>query len=291
MKSWMMIFSVLCVCSINTFACTIDGKDGFAPENKLNIPTSVNKSGITEEQFNSTIDRVSEVYSPIIEGMGATLNVIRAWENGTVNAYASRSGNIWNVKMFGGLARHKTVTPDGFALVVCHELGHHVGGAPKYGTRNDWASNEGQADYFGTLKCFRKVFEFDDNQTIVSSLSIPEKVKEECRASWGGDKIINANEYFLCLRSAMAGKSLANLLAELANDSEPLFETPDTRVVTTTQHAHPKAQCRLDTYFGGSICTVPHQDDVDSKDEILGTCHQSIDTRGVRPQCWFKPTI
>ncbi len=39
------------------------------------------------------------------------------------------------------------------------------------------------------------------------------------------------------------------------------------------------------------IDSVPHQDDVDSKDEILGTCHQSIDTRGVRPQCWFKPTI
>jgi hypothetical protein len=157
MKSWKMIVSsALILGSVHSYACTVDGKEGFAPENKLNIPVSNNKSGITEAQFHNMIDRVAAVYAPIITDMGAKLNVIRDWENGTVNAFASRSGDVWNVKMFGGLARHKTVTPDGFALVMCHEVGHHVGGAPKYGGGNDWASNEGQSDYFGTLKCLEK---------------------------------------------------------------------------------------------------------------------------------------
>jgi hypothetical protein len=34
--------------------------------------------------------------------------------------------------MFGGLARHELVTDDGFMMVVCHETGHHLGGAPRY---------------------------------------------------------------------------------------------------------------------------------------------------------------
>jgi len=74
--------------------------------------------------------------------------------------------------MFGGLARHETMTPDGFATVVCHELGHHLGGVPKkfswFG--NSWASNEGQADYFGIMKCLRKMFEHEDNVKIVKEI-------------------------------------------------------------------------------------------------------------------------
>lgn len=285
MKSWMMILVLLCIFSRQSQACTSDGKEGIAPENKLNIPVGKGLSSVTEVQFHEMIDRVSAVYTPIFQELGATLSVSRNWENGTVNAYASRSGNIWNVSMFGGLARHETVTADGFALVICHEVGHHVGGAPKYSAGNDWASNEGQSDYFATLKCFRKVFENDDNETITNAMTIPSEVKTACSTSWTG------RDYFLCLRSSMAGKSLANLLAQLGGASEPMFDTPDARVVTTTNNNHPKAQCRLDTYFYGSLCQVAHTDDVDQKDEVVGTCHQSTATSGVRPLCWFKPTL
>jgi Zn-dependent protease with chaperone function len=53
--------------------------------------------------------------------------------------------------MFGGLARDPLVTKDGFSAVICHEIGHHIAGAPRKGF--SWASNEGQADYFATTKC------------------------------------------------------------------------------------------------------------------------------------------
>jgi hypothetical protein len=288
MKSRMIILFVLSLFfNLQSFACTEDGKEGIAPENKAYIPVGLNFSGISETQFHEMIDRVSAVYAPIIQEMGATLEVSRNWTNGTVNAYASRSGSTWNVSMFGGLARHETVTPDGFALVMCHEVGHHLGGAPKYSGGNSWASNEGQSDYFGTLKCFRKVFENDDNQSITNAMTIPDSVKQSCSSSWG----TNNSDYYLCLRSAMAGKSLANLLAKLGGASEPKFETPDSGVVTSTNHAHPRAQCRLDTYYSGSLCQVAHTDDVDQADEVIGTCHQSTVTQGVRPLCWFKPTI
>ena len=84
--------------------------------------------------------------------------------------------------MFGGLARHKLVTPDGFALVACHEMGHHLGGAPR---RGGWASNEGQSDYYATTKCARRIWAEDNNAAIMQDriskgLEISEKAQQEC---------------------------------------------------------------------------------------------------------------
>src|SRR5690606_1616432 len=143
-------------------ACTVDGSEGIVPENDLYIAAdskSMLNSNLDEEKFNAVIDKVLAVYEPLVEAEGGELKVERNWTDGTVNAYAHRRGGTWNVAMFGGLARHETITEDGFALVVCHEIGHHIGGAPKKGGWfSTWATNEGQADYFATLKCLRKVF-------------------------------------------------------------------------------------------------------------------------------------
>ena len=66
-------------------------------------------TGITEEEFNSF---QTELKNYIHQSFGATLNVDRNWENGTVNAYARQTGSTWQISMFGGLARHETITAD-----------------------------------------------------------------------------------------------------------------------------------------------------------------------------------
>ncbi|MCB0414215.1 MAG: hypothetical protein KDD50_07770, partial [Bdellovibrionales bacterium] len=123
--------------------------EGIVPDNDLYIPpfsffSLDDPTGITEEQFNAVIDKTEAVYKDIIAEMGGDLQFQRNWDDGTVNAFANREGDTWLVAMFGGLARHFTITEDAFMMVVCHELGHHIGGAPKY-NGDDWASNEGQA--------------------------------------------------------------------------------------------------------------------------------------------------
>ena len=57
----------------------------------------------------------------------------------------------------------------------------------------------------------------------------------------------------LCYRTAMAGKSVADLLATLGKQDLPSFLTPDENRVTRTYNSHPKAQCRLDTYLSGAL--------------------------------------
>jgi hypothetical protein len=283
-------------------ACSQDGTGGFVPENDMYISVDQKSAngGLNEQQFNNAIERVEKVYESIVSSQGGKLSIDRNWSDGTVNAYASQSGKTWKVAMFGGLARHETITEDGMSLVVCHEIGHHIGGAPKKGGSpstgggwwggstgglSSWASNEGQSDYFAVLKCLRKTFLNDDNAAIVATLNPPKSLVDACAKTYK-----NADESALCVRTGMAGKSVSDLFSVLSKLPATDFTTPDAKVVARTDDNHPKAQCRLDTYFQGSICDVNMNEDVSNTDEVKGTCHSSLgNSTGVRPLCWFKP--
>lgn len=269
------------------FSCTKNGIEGFLPENSLKILVNDKAAaGLTEEQFNAIIDKVEPMYAPVIANLGAKLTVVRNWKDGTVNAYAEQNGADWKVSMFGGLARHKTITEEGFALVLCHELGHHIGGAPKY-TGEDWASNEGQSDYFATMKCLRNVWNSDNNEEIIAKMDVPKTLSEACEKQW-----TSAPEKALCIRSGMGGDSVAKLFASLSWGKQPKFETPDQKVVTKTDDRHPATQCRLDTYFQGALCEKAFTEDVSPTSEVTGTCHGSTGhSIGLRPLCWFKPGV
>ncbi len=276
-----------------SFACDIHGKTGILPENNLNIPVGLKslEGGITEAQFNKVINRVAKLYSPVVRKLGGTLTFNRNWTDGTVNAYANRendTGNVWFVSMFGGLARHPQMNEDGFAVVVCHELGHHLGGAPR---KTDpatgllrWAANEGQADYYATLKCLRNYFANQNNQKYLKTINVPTAVSNSCESSFS-----NANEIATCERSAMAGLTLGNFFKALMNTADNLdFSTPDSRKVSVTFDAHPQPQCRLDTYFQGSLCDKSLQEDTSATDVNIGSCTaRNGDTVGLRPACWY----
>jgi hypothetical protein len=277
--------------SVPSIACTPDATEGFVPKNNLKI--SVNQKrlgGISEQQFNDVISKVENIYSPIVTGMGAKLIIERNWTDGTVNAYAQQSGKNWKVSMFGGLARHETITEDGMALVVCHEIGHHIGGAPRKVSpwSSPWASNEGQADYFATLKCLRRVWDQDNNQEVIANMTVPESLAKAC-----GQAHVWSADYAVCIRGGMAGMSVSKLFQALRSSTvEPKFETPDANVVTRTDDNHPAYQCRLDTYFQGALCEKSFHDDVSASSEVTGTCHASLgDKSGIRPLCWFKPSV
>lgn len=293
-------FVVLCfLISFTTLAC-IEKDDEFVPNgNSLSIPTSyinpLNNAPITEAQFNKVTDEVTKIYYPIVINRGALLKVNKLWEKETVNANASRRKNLYVVNMYGGLARHPLNTIDGYTLVLCHELGHHLGGKPFV---NSWASNEGQSDYFATAKCLRKYFSKKNNQLAVSKMTVPATVQEECFKSFGLSK-----DHALCVRSAMAGLALSNVLDAMNNKSMvpgltwgkasqsdkdkikgPDFTTTDPKIVKITNPRHPKAQCRLDTYFAGALCHIPSHLDLSPNYEKIGAC---LSGKSARPACWY----
>ena len=202
---------------------------GFLPENDLSIAIgSPEDKGINQEEFNAVLDIVESIYSPIVAERGGTLVVDRWWEDDTVNAYAEQQGNKWIITMFGGLARHAAITQDGFALVACHEMAHHLGGAPKSG----WATIEGQADYAGNLKCLRRVFANDSSAGFTRPPADDPIAVETC------DKAFSSQaDKTVCLRGVMAGKSVTALFKQLSNDpKDAQLDTPDPVVVN--HHVH-----------------------------------------------------
>jgi hypothetical protein len=267
------------------FAC-----EGFLPPNDLYISPLDKNEGLSELQYNEVINKVEKVYAPVARQYGATLKIDRKWSSGTVNAgtFRDERDTHWHVNLYGGLARHQFMTEDGYALVICHEIGHHIGGAPKkiINEKPFWASTEGQADYWATLKCLRRIFKDENNESYVQDLTIPPIVTQECEKSFNSKKA-----YSLCVRLAMAGKALSRISAGIRATAPPEFETPDSSIVAQIYDKHPAPQCRLDSYFQGTLCPRIFSEPVSQLNELEGTCHlQNNYPTGRRPHCWYRPS-
>ena len=230
---------------------------GFLPPNSMQIPVGdVHAAGISQDMFNSVLDRAQSIYGPVIASKGGKLKINRKWEDPTVNASAQQSGGTWIINMYGGLARHAAVTEQGFALVVCHELGHHLGGYPT----SSWATNEGGADYFSTLKCMRRMY-----GTGAPSGAVDPVAKKACEAQFP-----NAGDSNRCQSGSQGGSSVAYLFQALTGESSPpKFDSPDSTVVDSMMDEHPPTQCRMDTYFQGALCGKSVGEDVADRKSVV----------------------
>lgn len=290
-------------------ACFIAGalfagqaRASILPPNDLHLQDNIHSlANMTEQEFNTIVNTIIDYYRPIVTARGARLVSNNLWSDPTVNASAQQSGSTWIINMYGGLARRAEVTPDGFAMVVCHELGHHLGGFPFYGDK-DWAASEGQSDYFATQSCAREIWRNQTEENARFRSTVGEFEKSKCDTAWS-----DVNDQNLCYRTAAAGHSLATLLGALRSSNDrPRFDTPDRNVVTRTYTAHPQAQCRLDTYFSGALCPVSFdKNQIPGRNTSGGQTSQAAElsasaqscmtaagySAGVRPLCWFKPQL
>lgn len=272
---------------------------GALPFNNLSIPVqSNNPTGLTKEEYDLILDRTEQIFADDFKQKGTRLQIERLWTSPTVNASASiaKDGTRLLI-MHGGYARHKLTSPDVFASTVCHELGHHLGGAPM---KFSWLSIEGQADYFSTLKCLKRFFADDDNARLIEGKVVPPIVKSDCKKQHP-----NLHDELICIRSALASYG-AVLVSNSVNPGQriPRFDTPSKEVATGMEgstrfplpsgrripNLHPKLQCRLDTYFSGALCNVSVSTALSNENYVDGTCESDeypINTK--RPRCWFLP--
>jgi hypothetical protein len=230
------------------------------PANDLKIYPSQDfqADAIGHSAFDKAIDLVYAHYAPIVRAKGFNLVFNRLWNDPTVNSDTDVEGSYWVINSYGGLARYPGMnTVAAYASVACHELGHHMGGAPLY-TGGRWpgggASAEGEADYWATKECMKAIGYSDS-------------------------------------AARAAGLSVAKVLAKLAGEPLPSPKVIDPRVVRRTYEDHPAAQCRLDTYISGSAC--PAHGPMSDTNPRVNSCYSYPNARtwsmGSRPRCWFKP--
>lgn len=226
----------------------------FFPENQLWLEDSNQiNSNIDEELFDEIVEVFRTTYKSIAKEKGLSFGVISHWDDPKVNASCSRLINRITVNVYGGLARRPELTPEGLALILCHEAGHGFGGKP-YASRIYRLAAEGQSDYYATNMCASKIL---SKLNLDSNLYRPTEFEKKACENYNGD-------YNECLQILTAGDSLAHLLASFRKTNIiPSYETPDTSVVEKTNVSYPSIQCRVDTYFRGLFNLN-------------------------RPACWFK---
>lgn len=277
-------FLVLCIPLISSFAPVPEILcRGFLPNS---VPVRNQQNGpVTEKEFNDVIAKLVRIYQPEFEALGEKLVLVGSWDYDDVNAVAYRIGKEDWIQVYGGLARQPSLTRDGLALVLCHEIGHYLGGFPIYNDEGK-LSFEGEADYFSTLKCARKFFADEDNAKAIADQKIEPLVKETCEKQFARN-----TDRLLCLRSSLAAFSMASVANDNSDDGgiDLKFSTPDTSRLGYTERSYPGVQCRLDTMFAGLSCAVDPALSRSKDDYRIGACFVPQDRTGYRPYCWFEP--
>lgn len=264
---------------------SFESHSDFLPRDQEDLisKTAPANSEMTKAKFDKALSWVKKTYNPIFKSKGLIFQIVPDWNSKTVNAYAQRIGSTARISMFGGLARR--VNFMGFLIVACHEVGHHLGGAPKY---PHWASSEGQSDYFSTSKCMKLVLAKNMRKNIKPLRSSNTELSfaySKCNEVYRGKR--NKRKRAMCTRMASGALSTATLLNR---GVVPKFSKPDTSIVIETYLKHPRGQCRLDTYFHGALCTISPRLDFDETNPRINACNRVDGLKsGVRPLCWYRP--
>lgn len=261
----------------------------FFPKSWENVGASAGseKSSINPGRYQEIFKELNKAFSSDLSENQATLELRFEMENDRVNAHAKRKGDKWIIVFNGGMLRHRHFDEEVFTAVLCHELGHHLGGAP-YKFPEDpgrsWISAEGQADYFAGNICLKRLYQEQDNARYLEGKEVPLTSEKGCSF-----KHRNKDDYLICLRSSLMSLKTARFVHKIGNTRRgrrgrfPRLETPDTNRVGTTFLKHPKPQCRLDTFFQGGLCDklirTPYSKNpncLEGEGEFAGT----------RPACW-----
>jgi hypothetical protein len=169
---------------------------------------------------------------------------------------------------------------DPLYAILCHELGH-LESSMQYPNLFDGTYSmapEGEADYYQTSICLRKLFK----ESLVEDLSPPpikrevkdsiateiKVINQKCRVAWSNDV-----DHEVCLRSAIASfKAMKNAQYRYFNfylEKIPViemlisFSRVSLEEVNQTLTGYPSGQCRLDTILAGAL-------------------------NKQRPNCWFR---
>lgn len=259
----------------------------FFPPARANFPYNEEKiakdekawHGLEEKQFSDLTVQFHRLYQEKFPGK--VLSIQAMWDRPEVRAYSTfDDDDNPQIVIYGGLARHSLMNEDSMALIICHELGHFLGGAPRkfrgHSNLLSWASAEGQADYYATSKCLKSFFSYHKPlEAIADPWLIP------------APEVSSICSDFYCQRILTASLNVSKIYA-LANAQDPeqisLYKKDQSKVEVTVL-THPNPQCRLDTYVAGLLCPIPYNQDFDEHDPSIGPCSKDY----ARPLCWYHP--
>lgn len=196
-------------------------------------PDAVNVGPVTQAKADKISADLFQLY--FLEAFQKTqkpMMIQIEWEKPYFGAgVAEEDGPLIAVKIFGGMIRMPEMTEDILAAVICHEIGHVIGGAPYQDVIGaEWTSVEGQSDFFAASKCLPQYFH------ILQPTLTKEELKRKIELVGLGFFLI-MHKYFSPLQPPV---SLEKTAPEVATE--------------LNRHSYPSDQCRLDTFKAGAAC-------------------------------------
>lgn len=122
-------------------------------------PEMAEDSAIKAFDFYAIPSQILILFNSELEKVGIPVVLDAQWESPFFGAGVNLYKNQFRLMVLGGTTRVKEMTLDAYAAVVCHELGHILGGFPfQTITGVEWSSAEGQSDYFAASECLPRYF-------------------------------------------------------------------------------------------------------------------------------------
>lgn len=263
----MTILSIL----VLTFSSNIYAK--FIAED-IEVPSSLLQAD-NKKLVKNVIKNFKKVFASDALKKGAIISINDVWWSNTFNAYVMKYGPLLRITVHGGLLKNEMLTEDILNLILCHELGHLLGGAPKFNVvGKKWSSYEGQGDYYTGKSCLKKLYSKNDFKLD----SIDPFAQEKC------DEVYkDLKDKRICYKVSQTAIETGKFIAAVIGKNDPSLETPDSNIVEQTYKDHPALQCRIDTYFQANLCN--DQDQLSDKNEAQGACSKKA--LGARPKCWY----
>lgn len=182
----------------------------------------------------------------------------------------------------GGFLNQPEIDEDVLTLIICHEVGHTLGGAPFLGHR----SIEGQSDYYATSKCLPRLWSQQDNEIIWEQTEEQDIAENKCYAAHS-----DRSRAQLCVRSLRAAHKLGQYFARSqGKEPVPSLTTADSFVQERGFYYtdYPSNQCRVDTMVSGGLCVLDLYAPVDIYRAKNSGCSSGV---GARPLCWHQPKL
>jgi hypothetical protein len=241
---------------------------------------------VTEQSFQDVIGFVLSTFQPTLAAVGIRLDTKLRWSD--PNRIASividyNDEKHYTLQVNGGDTKTPSFTNDGLAQVVCHEIGHILGGSPG----NPYVARlavENQADYFAANVCLKRVFAKDPNIEIMAQINVPVSIQNKCESVY-----VNPRQVALCERIMMAGYASADDYRAYKKIKTPLSFDRAENAAKDVNLSYASPQCRLESAIAGALCEKGFGTLLDSNGEIRAlNCERSQGFNlGVRPACWY----
>ena len=232
---------------------------------------------VNEIDFHHLSSSLIRIYSKQIQELSGNLKItLKDAHNENPNSYASKRENgVWEVTIISSLLQLEQIGPASLGMILCHEIGHFLGGHPYVIGRQLTAavrarapkkmSAEGQADYFASQFCFKELVHTLPGLLYETHFYPIDTVTE------------NNCQDDTCIKSIHTSYETTLVYQELMRHfdvHESFFgnlDSPPTDRTLNYVGEYPTLECRFETFVSGLTC-----------DETK--CPS-------RPSCWFLNSL